>query len=81
MLAAGLRVLGPDHLRALSTRHEMARVLAARGRYEQTEQEFRDELAARLRLFGPDYPGTLITRDSLAALESRVRPPSGKPAD
>ncbi len=73
--------MGPDHPDTLTTRHQIARMLANRGLHEQAEQEYRDVLAAQLRVLGPDHPSTRITQDSLAALESQLQPPSRSPAD
>jgi hypothetical protein len=71
-----LQVLSLDRPDTLTTRHEIARTLAARGRYKQAEQEYREVLAARLRVLGPDHPDTRVTRDSLTTLEFQTRPPS-----
>ena len=62
VLAAQLRVLGPDHPSTLTTRHQVAREMAARGDHAGAEAEYRDVLAARLRVLGPDHPATLTTR-------------------
>jgi plasmid stability protein len=66
VLAARLRVLGPDHPDTLATRHQIAREMAARGDHGRAEAEFRDVLAARLRVLGPDHPDTLATRHQIA---------------
>ena len=66
VLAAGLRVLGPDHPYTLATRHEIARMMAARGDHAGAEAEYRDVLAAQLRVLGPDHPDTLVTRHEIA---------------
>ena len=66
ILAAGLRVLGPDHPHTLATRHCLALEMAARGDHAAAEAEFRDVLAARLRVLGPDHPHTLATRHQIA---------------
>jgi len=72
VLAARLRVLGPDHPDTLSTRHQIALEMAARGDHAAAEAEFRDVLAAMLPLLGPDHLGTLTTRHNLA-LEMAAR--------
>ena len=61
VLAAQLRVLGPDHPDTLATRHQIAVEMAARGDYAAAETEFRDMLAAKLQVLGPDHPSTQIT--------------------
>ena len=61
VLAAELRVLGPDHPDTLATRHSIAREIAARGDHAAAEAEYRDVLAARLRVLGPDHPDTQKT--------------------
>ena len=66
VLAARLRVLGPDHPDTLSTRHQIALEMAAQGDHAAAEAEYRDVLAARLRVQGPDHPGTLSTRHQIA---------------
>ncbi len=81
VLAARLRVLGPDHRNTLATRHEIARMLDERGQYEQAEREYRDVLAAEMRILGPDHPDIRVTRDSLTMLEIQARRPSREPAD
>ena len=72
VLAARLRVLGPDHPDTLTTRHCIAWEMAARGDHAAAEAEFRDVLAARLRVLGPDHSDTLTTRDCIA-LEMAAR--------
>jgi hypothetical protein len=66
VLAAELRVLGPDHPDTLATRHQIALVMAARGEPIAAEAELRDVLAARLRVLGPDHPDTMTTRYEIA---------------
>ena len=43
-------------------------MLAARGQYEQAEQEFRDVLAARQQALGADHPSTLATRHEIGRM-------------
>ena len=66
VLAARLRVLGPDHLATLATRYQIALEMSARGNHAAAEAEFRDVLAAELRVLGPDHPDTLETRRCIA---------------
>jgi NB-ARC domain/Tetratricopeptide repeat len=71
VLAATLRVLGPDHLDTLTTRHQIALEMAARGDHAAAEAEYRDVLAARLRVLGPNHPDTLATSEWVNHLASR----------
>ena len=72
VLAARLRVQGPDDPDTLATRHQIALEMAERGDHAGAEAEFRDVLAARLRVLGPDHPDTLTTRHQIA-LEMAAR--------
>jgi hypothetical protein len=45
VLAAQLRVLGPDHPSTLTTRHQIAREMAYAGDHAGAEAEYRDVLA------------------------------------
>ena len=53
VLAARLRVLGPDHPDTLATRHCIALEMAERGDHAGAEAESRDVLAAQLRARAP----------------------------
>ena len=53
VLAAELRVLGPDHPDTLATRHQIAREMAARGDHAGAEAEYRDVLAAGCGCWAP----------------------------
>jgi hypothetical protein len=66
VLAAELRVLGPDHPDTLETRRCIADEMAGRGDHAAAEAEYRDVLAARVRVLGPDHPSTLTTRHQIA---------------
>jgi hypothetical protein len=68
VLNARLLVLRPDHPSTLSARHEIARTMAARGRYADAETEYRQVLNARLRVLGPEHPRTLATREAIRRL-------------
>ena len=61
-------MLGPDHPSTLATRHQIARMMAARGDHAGAEAEYRDVLAAELRMQGPDHPDTLTTRHEIARM-------------
>jgi hypothetical protein len=73
VLAAELRVLGPDDPTTLATRHEVARMMALRGDHAGAETEFREVLAARLRVLGPDHPSTRITAEWVDYYDRRRR--------
>jgi hypothetical protein len=60
------RVLGPDHPRTLTTRHEHARWRGEAGDPAQAADIFANVLADRLRVLGPDHPHTLATRSQLS---------------
>jgi hypothetical protein len=66
VLAAQLRVLGPDHPDTLGARNLIALQMAARGAHAEAEVEFQDILATQLRVLGPDHPHTLIARHQVA---------------
>src|ERR1035438_5098284 len=72
VLAAQIRVLGPDHPHTLETRHQVAREMAHLGDYDGALAEYREVLAARLRVLGPDHPSTLDTRYEIAAEMSQL---------
>jgi Tetratricopeptide repeat len=62
VLAAQLRVLGPEHRATLTTRRRIALEMAAQGDRAAAEAELRDVLAVQLRVLGPDHPDTRATR-------------------
>ena len=76
-------MLGPDHPDTLTTRHEIADVMADRGDHAGAEAEYRDVLAARLRVLGPDHParwppgtrspGVMAARGDHAGAEAEFR--------
>ena len=68
VLAARLRVQGPDHPYTLAARHEIAREMAARGDHAGAEAEYRDVLAAQLRVQGADHRDTLAARHEIARM-------------
>jgi Tetratricopeptide repeat len=80
VLAARLRVLGPDHPDTLDTRQEIAWMMAVRGDHTGAEAEYRDVLAVRLRVLGPDHPDTLGTRYAVA-YETAERDHAGAEAE
>jgi len=58
-------VLGDDHPDTLSTRHELATVIARQGRLEEAGTAFRGVLEATERVLGIDHSSTAITRQAL----------------
>lgn len=58
----------PDHPDTLSTRHELARVLVARGNTPAAQAEFQAVLTAKIRVLGPDHPSTALTRREIESL-------------
>jgi thioredoxin-like negative regulator of GroEL len=64
-------VLGDDHPDTLSTRHELASMIAWQGRLEEAETAFRDILEAEQRVLGDNHPDTLSTRHELATVIAR----------
>ena len=66
ILAARLRMQGPDHPATLEIRRCLADEMAERGDHGAAEAEYRDVLAARLRVQGPEHPATLTTRHQIA---------------
>jgi Tetratricopeptide repeat len=69
VLAARLRVLGPDHLDTLGTRNNIALEMAAQGDRAAAKAELRDLLAAQLRVNGPDHMATVETSRQIDRLE------------
>ena len=64
LLADQLRVLGPDHPQALSTRRHLG--LTRSRQVRDPVAEFEELLADRLRVLGSDHPETLESRGDLA---------------
>ena len=73
VLAAKLRVLGPDHPDTLATRHGIALEMGEQGDHAAAEAEYREVLAAKLRVLGPDHPDTLTTRHQHRRGDRRAR--------
>jgi hypothetical protein len=70
VVEARRRVLGADHRDTLTSRHDLARVLADSGRLAEAEAEYRAAVAGRTRVLGADHPDT---RASQAALDALLR--------
>jgi Tetratricopeptide repeat len=66
VLAAQLRVLGPDHPDTLNTRYAIAYEMAELGDHDGALAEYRDLLDDELRVLGPDQQDTLVTRHGVA---------------
>lgn len=63
------RVLGADHARALSARHNLSAVLQQEGKLDEATQIGEAVLARRRAVFGPEHPETLYSLNHLAALQ------------
>jgi tetratricopeptide (TPR) repeat protein len=60
------RILGPENLSTLNTRHQLAHQISARGDHAGAEAEHAAVLDIMLQSLGPDNMDTLITRHCLA---------------
>jgi tetratricopeptide (TPR) repeat protein len=60
------RLLGPDDMQTLRTRHGLARVIRNLGKYGEAELETRAVLDSRIRMHGEQHKYTLSTRHELA---------------
>jgi hypothetical protein len=60
------RVLGPEHPRTLTTRHELARWTGAAGDPAAARDLFAELLPVYERVSGPEHPDTLRARSNLA---------------
>jgi len=58
----------PDHPDSLAARHEIARMLAAKGNISEARAEFQDVLATKTRVLGPDHPSTAMTVHEIESL-------------
>ena len=58
--------LGADHPANLAARHNLARVIAEKGRYQEAEELYRSVLPQRQKALGDDARDTLRTRHHLA---------------
>ncbi|MGW9283762.1 tetratricopeptide repeat protein, partial [Streptomyces diastaticus] len=65
LLAAEVRVLGPDHPDTLMTRYEIAGWRGEAGDAAGALAAFRELLIDQMRVLGPDHPKTLSTRRAL----------------
>jgi hypothetical protein len=59
-------MLGADHASTLTTRTNLASVMAAQGKTAEAETELRQVLAAQQRELGADHPSTITTRQMLS---------------
>ncbi|HEX2095280.1 MAG TPA: tetratricopeptide repeat protein [Longimicrobiaceae bacterium] len=62
------RTLGPEHPDTLTSVHELARLLRARGRLDEAESLYRRALEGSGRVLGPEHPDTLTSVSNLALL-------------
>jgi tetratricopeptide (TPR) repeat protein len=67
LVADSERVLGPDDLRVLTSRQNLATAYWRAGRTGEAITIYEQTLADQERILGPDHPGTLTSRYSLAA--------------
>lgn len=74
-----LRVLGPDHLDTLVTRHHLAYWSGHAGDPTAAADALADLLADTVRVLGPDHPTTLTTRHDLAYWHGKTGNPVGGP--
>lgn len=65
------RVLGVEHLRTLTTLHELAWISAQEGKWDQAETAYRELLDLRVRVLGEDHPDTMVIRHELAWILAR----------
>ena len=68
MLAASGRALGPDHLRTLAMRDQLAAACEDAGRLDEARELILISLAEREQVQGPDHPDTLTARTALARI-------------
>jgi len=66
VLEVQTRILGPDDISTLSTRHQLAHQIAERGDHVTAEAEHQAVLEAETRILGPYAERTLRTRHCLA---------------
>src|SRR5262249_47402479 len=60
------RLLGAEHLRTISTDHNLAWLYWDQGRLRQAESLYREVVAARTARLGADQPDTLSSKNNLA---------------
>ena len=62
MLAARTAKLGADHLDTVATKHNLAALYLAQGKYALAEALYKEVLAVRTAKLGADHPDTLTSR-------------------
>jgi serine/threonine-protein kinase len=68
------QVLGPEHSQTLTSGSNLARAIAAQGRYVEAEALHRETLEIRKRVLGPEHPDTLHSMNYVAtALRAQGR--------
>ncbi|MDP9792907.1 hypothetical protein J2S43_001419 [Catenuloplanes nepalensis] len=60
------RVIGPEHIRTLDARYDLARWLLGDGRLDEFHAEAEDLLAVSVRVLGARHPMSLLTRAVIA---------------
>jgi tetratricopeptide (TPR) repeat protein len=66
VVAAEMRLHGPEHPRTLSSRNILAWVLIMEEKQAEAEKELRSVIAIQARTLGPEHPDTLRSRANLA---------------
>ena len=67
VLAARVRIIGPDHPDTLDSKDLLASCLYYAGKHDEAAEMLREVLAGRMRTTGPDHPDTLMSKKNLAA--------------
>jgi serine/threonine protein kinase len=60
------RLLGADHLETVASKHDLAMLYRAQGKYALAEALYQEVLAVRTAKLGADHPDTLTTQQHLA---------------
>lgn len=81
ILAASLRLLGPDHPDTLVARHEVARWSGIAGDPARALAAFEQLLTDRLRVSDPEHPHTLTVRHEIAVWRSETGDLKGAEAE
>jgi Tetratricopeptide repeat len=63
-----LRILGPDHLDTLTTRHNLAYFFAQSGQIDRAIADYEQLLPDQQRILGDDHPHILRNQKRLIAL-------------
>jgi len=77
VVAARIRVLGPDHTDTLASRHKFAKSVLEQFRWAEAERLLQEVVEAEYDIHGPDHSDTITVRHSLA----RARFALGRPTE